>query len=339
MKVLVCGGAGYIGSHSCVALAGRGHEVVVFDSLVNSSAVVIDRIESLVGRPIPFVRGDVRDPGLLESVLSQGFDAVIHFAALKAVAESCADPLTYFDNNIAGSISLLRAMTSQRVRKLVFSSSATVYGDPAAVPIPESAPLRANNPYGRSKLVVEQLIGDLCAAQPDFQACLLRYFNPAGAHPSGMLGESPQGSPNNLMPFVSQVAVGKRAELEVFGADYPTRDGTGVRDYIHVMDLAQAHVLAVERLAGSGQPGCEAFNLGAGRGYSVLEIIRAFELASGRQVPFRIVDRRPGDIAEAWADPAHARAELGWEAQLSLARICEDSWRWQSMNPDGFVSP
>ena len=336
MKILVCGGVGYIGSHTCVALLDRGHQVVIYDNLVNSSRVAVERIGQLVGAPVEFVEGDIRDRAKLELVLADGIDAVIHFAALKSVGESCAQPLAYFENNISGTITLLQAMESAGVNRLVFSSSATVYGDPDTVPIAEDAPLRATNPYGRSKLVMEQLIGDLCASRQTFHALLLRYFNPVGAHPSGRIGEDPAGIPNNLMPYVAQVAVGQRQRLRVYGGDYPTRDGTGVRDYIHVMDLASAHVDAVEHLA--VQSGCTTLNLGTGRGYSVLEVVRAFEVASGRPVPYDIVERRPGDVAEVWADPSRAHTVLGWRAQCDLARMCEDAWRWQSNNPDGYMS-
>ena len=336
MKILVCGGVGYIGSHTCVALIDRGHQVVIYDNLVNSSRVAVERIGELVGAPVVFVEGDIRDRAKLALVLADGIDAVIHFAALKAVGESCEQPLAYFENNISGTITLLQAMESAGVDRLVFSSSATVYGDPETVPITEDAPLRVTNPYGRSKLVVEQLIGDLCASRPAFNAVLLRYFNPAGAHPSGRIGEDPAGIPNNLMPYVAQVAVGQRERLRVFGGDYPTRDGTGVRDYIHVMDLARAHVDAVEHLA--VQSGCTTLNLGTGCGYSVLEVVRAFEVASGRPVPYDIVERRPGDVAEVWADPSRAHTVLGWRAECDLARMCEDAWRWQSNNPNGYMS-
>ncbi|MDR7098308.1 UDP-glucose 4-epimerase [Lysobacter niabensis] len=334
MKILVCGGAGYIGSHTCVALAQRGHEVVIYDSLVNSSPIVVERIRELAGQPVAFHQGDIRDTAHLQSVLADGFHAVIHFAALKAVGESCEQPLAYFENNISGTISLLKAMATTGVHHLVFSSSATVYGSPDAVPITEDASLRVTNPYGRTKLVMEDLIRDLCVADPRFNAMLLRYFNPVGAHPSGRLGEDPAGIPNNLMPYISQVAIGRRAKLSVFGGNYPTPDGTGVRDYIHVMDLAEAHVHAVERLR-PGQ-GCQALNLGTGRGVSVLELVRAFEWASGRTVPYAIVDRRPGDVAECWADPSRAAEVLGWRAQYDVRRMCEDAWRWQTANPDGY---
>ncbi|NCT67336.1 MAG: UDP-glucose 4-epimerase GalE [Rhodanobacteraceae bacterium] len=333
MKILVTGGAGYIGSHTCVALLERGHDVVVLDNFANSSRVAVERIAELAGRPVALVEGDVRDRVLLERVLAHDIEAVIHFAALKAVGESCAQPLRYFDNNIGGTITLLQAMAATGVAHLVFSSSATVYGAQRRVPVAEDAPLSVTNPYGRTKLVMEQLIGDACAADPSFAAVLLRYFNPVGAHSSGRIGEDPRGEPNNLMPYVAQVAVGRREFLSVFGGDYPTRDGTGVRDYIHVTDLAEAHVKAVE-LPHSG--GCLALNLGTGRGCSVLELVAAFEQASGRPVPYRIVARRPGDIAELWADPTRAQAVLGWRARHDLQRMCTDAWRWQSTHPDGF---
>lgn len=333
MKILVCGGAGYIGSHTCVALLERGHDVVVYDNLSNSSRVSIARIQELGGRPVTFVEGDIRDGARLRETLAGGVDAVIHFAALKAVGESCEQPLRYFDNNITGTITLLQAMQEAGVERLVFSSSATVYGDPDTLPITEDASLRVTNPYGRTKLVMEELIRDVSRSRPAFNAVLLRYFNPVGAHSSGRMGEDPSGVPNNLLPYVAQVAVGRRERLSVFGGDYPTRDGTGVRDYIHVMDLAEAHVAAVELPAGSG---CQALNLGTGQGYSVLELVAAFEQASGRPVPYVIVDRRPGDVAECWADPSRAQVVLGWAARRDLAQMCADAWRWQSSHPNGF---
>ncbi len=336
MRVLVCGGAGYIGSHTCVALAERGHEVVVVDNFCNSSPAVGKRLQRITGQAPNLVRLDIRDAEALGSLFSNDrFDAVIHFAALKAVGESCEKPLDYFDNNIAGTIVLLKAMQAAGVRRLVFSSSATVYGDPASVPIDEDAALSATNPYGRTKLVMEQLIGDVCAADRAWQAISLRYFNPVGAHPSGLIGESPNGIPNNLMPYICQVAVGKRERLQVFGGDWPTIDGTGVRDYIHVMDLAQAHVHALEAL--DGVQGHLPLNLGVGRGVSVLELVRAFEAASGRAVPYAIVDRRAGDVAEVYADPARAERILGWRATHDVDDMCRDAWRWQSMNPDGYT--
>ena len=336
MRVLVCGGAGYIGSHTCVALAERGHEAAILDNFSNSSPTVLARIAALTGRAPALHRADIRDARALADVFAQGrFDAVIHFAALKAVGESCEKPLAYFDNNIAGTLVLLQAMRDAGVSRLVFSSSATVYGEPDAVPIDEDAPLSATNPYGRTKLVAEQLIGDVCAADPALRAISLRYFNPVGAHPSGTMGESPSGVPNNLMPYVCQVAVGRRAQLQVYGGDWPTVDGTGVRDYIHVMDLAEAHVHAIERI--DGVRGHLPLNVGVGRGISVLQLVRAFEAASGRTVPYRIVERRQGDVAEVYADPARAADVLGWRAQRDVDAMCRDAWRWQSMNPAGYV--
>lgn len=333
MRILVTGGAGYIGSHTCVALAEAGHDVTLYDNFCNSSPRAVARIEELAPRRVQAVEGDIRDRPRLEAALA-GMDAVIHFAALKAVGESCAQPLRYFDNNIGGTIVLLQAMAAAGVGRLVFSSSATVYGDAEQVPVAEDAPLSVTNPYGRTKLVMEQLIGDVCAAEPAFRAVLLRYFNPVGAHPSGRIGEDPRGEPANVMPYITQVAIGRRPELRIFGGDWPTPDGTGVRDYIHVMDLALAHVRAVELESGAG---CRALNLGTGQGHSVLELVRAFEQASGRQVPYRIVDRRPGDVAALWADPAHAEAVLGWRAGRSLAQMCADAWRWQQASPDGYT--
>ena len=337
MRVLVCGGAGYIGSHTCVVLAERGHEVVVADNFCNSSPVVLERLAQLTGRAPDARNVDVRDAVALAALFAeQRFDAVIHFAALKAVGESCEQPLAYFDNNISGTISLLRAMRHAGVGRLVFSSSATVYGEPQSVPIDEDAPLSSTNPYGRTKLVMEQLIGDVCVADPGLQAISLRYFNPVGAHPSGLIGEAPNGVPNNLMPYICQVATGKRERLQIFGGDWPTVDGTGVRDYIHVMDLARAHAHALEAL--EGVRGHLPLNLGAGRGISVLQLLRAFEAASGRKIPYRIVDRRAGDVAEVYADPARAQRLLGWRTELDVDAMCRDAWRWQSANPDGYVA-
>ncbi|AIF47939.1 UDP-galactose-4-epimerase [Dyella japonica A8] len=333
MKVLVCGGAGYIGSHTCVTLLERGYDVLIFDSLVNSSELTVERISTLGGAKARFVRGDIRDRDALDAVMSVGIDAVFHFAGLKTVGESYENPLTYFENNIAGTITLLQAMQAAGVKKLVFSSSATVYGDPERMPIAEDAALRVKNPYGRTKLVMEQLIGELCDADPAFSAILLRYFNPAGAHPSGHLGEDPGGTPSNLVPYVAQVAAGLHDHLSIFGHDYPTHDGTGVRDYIHVMDLADAHVKALGIM---DHGGCMAMNLGTGRGYSVLDVVEAFEHASGRPVPYQFVERRAGDVAEAWADPSLAERTLGWRARFGLPRMCEDAWRWQSAHPYGY---
>jgi len=327
MNLLVTGGAGYIGSHTCVLLLEAGHTVTVIDNLCNSSATALERVQELAGKPLRFVEGDIRNPDVLARAFAGGIDAVIHFAALKAVGESCEQPLRYFDNNIGGTIALMQAMQDHGVHHLVFSSSATVYGQPDQVPVTEDAPLRVTNPYGRSKLVMEDLIRDWCAARPQSSAVLLRYFNPAGAHPGGRLGEDPRGVPNNLVPYVSQVAAGKLERLQVFGGDYPTRDGTGVRDYIHVMDLAAAHVMAVGYM--SDRQGCETFNLGTGHGFSVLEIIRMFERVSGRQVPFDVVGRRPGDIAALTANPVKAETVLGWVRKFDLEDICRDAWRWQ----------
>jgi UDP-glucose 4-epimerase len=337
MKILVTGGAGYIGSHTCVVLLEAGHDVTVIDNLCNSSAIALERVQELAGKSLRFVQGDVRNRSDLDKAFEGGVEAVIHFAALKAVGESCEQPLRYFDNNIGGTISLMQAMEAHQVRRLVFSSSATVYGQPDSVPVKEDAPLRVTNPYGRTKLVMEELIRDWCAAQPEASAVLLRYFNPVGAHPSGRIGEDPRGVPNNLMPYIAQVAVGRREKLQVFGSDYPTPDGTGIRDYLHVMDLADAHVKAVDFAA--AHPGCEVFNLGTGRGYSVLEVVRAFEAASGRAVPLDIVARRAGDVAELTADPAKARSgeHLGWVAACGIEAMCRDAWRWQQDNPSGFA--
>ena len=337
MHILVTGGAGYIGSHTCVALLEAGHQVTVVDNLCNSSEVALERVHQITGKPLRLARFDVRERLEMELILRNGIDAVIHFAALKAVGESCAQPLEYFDNNIGGTIALLQAMQRTGVGTLVFSSSATVYGQAQAMPVTEDAPLGCTNPYGRSKLVMEQLIGDCCRARPEMGAVLLRYFNPVGAHPSGRIGEDPRGVPNNLMPYVAQVAVGRREQLQVFGNDYPTVDGTGVRDYIHVMDLAEAHVRALE--FGAAHRGTHAINVGTGRGYSVLELVRAFEQASGRKVPYEIVGRRAGDVAELWASPQRAEDLLGWKARHDLARMCEDTWRWQSQNPQGMGKP
>ncbi|TVT45545.1 MAG: UDP-glucose 4-epimerase GalE [Denitromonas halophila] len=334
--ILVTGGAGYIGSHTCVALLAAGHEVVVVDNFSNSNPEALARVGQIAGRPVATVHEvDIRDRAGLDAVFAaQPVDAVIHFAGLKAVGESVQKPHAYYDNNVAGTLVLLEVMAARGVKRMVFSSSATVYGDPASVPIREDFPTAPTNPYGRTKWMLEFILQDVAAADADWQMALLRYFNPVGAHPSGLIGEDPNGIPNNLMPYVSQVAVGKLAELGVFGDDYPTADGTGVRDYIHVVDLAIGHVRAVERLmAGAG---VLTLNLGTGRGYSVLEVVKAFERASGRPVPYRIAPRRPGDIAQCYADPALALAELGWRAEHDLADMCADAWRWQSGNPDGY---
>ena len=338
MRVLVCGGTGYIGSHACVVLAERGHDLVVADNFSNSSPQVLDRLQRILGRPLAFERVDLRDREATRRLLRDGgFDAVLHFAALKAVGESCERPLDYFDNNIAGTIHLLQAMQEAGVKRLVFSSSATVYGDPDRVPVREDAALRVTNPYGRTKLVMEELISDLCASDPSFHAAVLRYFNPVGAHASGLIGEDPSGIPNNLMPYICQVAVGRREKLSVFGGDWPTVDGTGVRDYIHVVDLARAHADALDALEREGRG--FTVNLGAGQGVSVLQLVQAFERASGRAVPYEIVARRAGDVAEVYADPALANGLLRWRTELDVDAMCRDAWRWQSMNPQGFADP
>ncbi|MBL8504652.1 MAG: UDP-glucose 4-epimerase GalE [Rhodocyclaceae bacterium] len=333
-SILVTGGAGYIGSHTVVELLGAGHEVTVVDNFCNSAPAVPERIARIAGRMPVFVKADVRDRAALQS-LFQGrhYDAVIHFAGLKAVGESVAEPLRYYDNNVGGSLTLFETMAQYGLRTVVFSSSATVYGDPASVPIREDFPVAPTNPYGRSKLMVEEILREAAAADPRWRVALLRYFNPVGAHASGLIGEDPNGVPNNLMPFISQVAVGRREALSVWGDDYPTPDGTGVRDYIHVVDLARGHLAALGHLPDSG---VLTANLGTGRGYSVLEMVRAFEQASGRKVAYRIAARRPGDVAACYADPSLAAERLGWRAQLDLSRMCADTWRWQSQNPQGY---
>jgi UDP-glucose 4-epimerase len=328
MKILVTGGMGYIGSHTCVELMKAGHEVVVVDNLSNAQAVVQQRVERIAGKPIVFANVDIRDRAGLEAVFSaHQVDAVIHFAGLKAVGESVEQPLRYYDNNVNGSVMLFETMAKFGVKTIVFSSSATVYGDPASVPILENFPLSATNPYGRSKLMVEDILRDLSKAQPEWRIALLRYFNPVGAHESGLIGEEPNGIPNNLVPYIAQVANGQREKLSVYGGDWPTPDGTGLRDYIHVVDLAIGHVKTLAKLAQA--PGTVTYNLGTGRGNSVLEMIKAFEAASGKVIPFQVVARRAGDIAKCYADPAKARDELGWTAERDIAQMCADSWRYQ----------
>ena len=336
MKVLVTGGAGYIGSHTCVELMQAGHEAVIFDNLCNSHRAVLGRIARIVGRTPEFTNADVRDPAAVREVFARHrFDAVIHFAGLKAVGGAVEKPIEYYDNNVQGALTLCRAMAEAGVGALVFSSSATVYGSASSVPIREDAPLGPTNPYGHSKLMVERILGDLAASEPAaWRIALLRYFNPAGAHASGLIGEDPQGIPNNLMPNIAQVAVGVRDTLRVFGSDYPTRDGTGVRDYIHVVDLARGHLAALETMQRERRG--FTVNLGTGRGISVLEAVRAFERASGRPIPIERVARRAGDVAECYADPALAQKVLGWKAAHSLEDMCRDAWRWQSMNPQGY---
>ena len=335
MKVLVTGGAGYIGSHTTIELLKAGHEVVVLDNLSNSVCHAVEAIRSLAKNDVPFVEGDVRDAKCLDTVLSEaGFDAVFHFAALKAVGESTVEPLRYYDNNVTGTTCLVNRMAAHAIKTLVFSSSASVYGNPSSMPIGETCPPDPQSPYARTKLVIENLLRDLQAADPEWRISILRYFNAVGAHPSGAIGEDPAGIPNNLLPFVAQVAVGRRERLNVFGDDYPTPDGTGIRDYLHVVDLARGHIKAFEHLAVNR--GISVHNLGTGVGHSVLEVVRAFERACGRPIPYRAVDRRDGDVGLSYADPTKARDELGWTAEYDLARICEDLWRWQSTHPHGF---
>jgi UDP-glucose 4-epimerase len=334
--ILVTGGTGYIGSHTCVTLAQAGHDIVILDNLSNSRASVIDRLEALCGKRPQFTQGDIRDAALLDRIFADHpIRAVIHFAGLKAVGESVEKPLEYYDNNVRGTLELLAAMRRASVKTLVFSSSATVYGDAASVPIREDFPRSATNPYGRSKIIIEDILADLHHAEPDWRIARLRYFNPVGAHESGQIGEDPQGIPNNLMPYIAQVAIGRRVHLNIFGNDYPTPDGTGIRDYIHVVDLAEGHIAALNYLS----PQYSALipqrlslitvNLGTGQGYSVLEMIAAFEQASGRRVPYRFAPRRPGDIARCWADPTLAGQLLGWKATRGLEAMCADAWRWQ----------
>lgn len=335
MRVLVTGGAGYIGSHTCVELLTAGYEIIVVDSLVNSRAEAVRRIEELSSRKFPFYKVDLLDKAGLDKIFqAEAVDAVIHFAGLKAVGESVAMPLRYYMNNITGSLVLLETMSQHGVKNLVFSSSATVYGDPASLPITEDFPLQPSNPYGRAKAMLEQIMRDLFHADPEMNIALLRYFNPVGAHPTGRIGEDPKGVPNNLVPYIAQVAVGKLEELQVFGNDYSTPDGTGVRDYIHIMDLATGHMKALEKLAAN--PGLVTYNLGTGRGYSVLEMVDAFSEAAGKKIPYRIVGRRPGDIASCYADPSKAERELSWKATRDIQAMCADTWRWQKLNPRGY---
>jgi UDP-glucose 4-epimerase len=333
--ILVTGGAGYIGSHTVVELMKTGHQVVIVDNLCNSSAKVLDRVEALAGKNFSFVQADVRDSAALDRLFAEHrIDGVIHFAGLKAVGESVAQPLHYFDNNIGSTLALLQAMDRAGVRRIVFSSSATVYGDPEQVPITESSRLQVTNPYGRTKLMCEHFLRDLQVSDPRWQVAILRYFNPVGAHISGTIGEHPNGIPNNLMPFITQVAVGQREFLSIFGQDYPTPDGTGVRDYIHVVDLAQGHLAALNYL--QQQQASITVNLGTGRGVSVKELADTFSRVTGVPVPYRFVDRRPGDVAACYADTRLAQEALGWQAQLGVERMCQDAWRWQSQNPKGY---
>ncbi len=337
MSILVSGGAGYIGSHTCVELLEAGYDIVVADNLCNSSAEAVRRVEKITGKPAPFVEAELCDRGQVEALFDRYPDisAVIHFAGLKAVGESVRKPLEYYSNNLGSTLNLLHVMRERGVRDFVFSSSATVYGSSAPVPYREELPTGdTTNPYGTTKLFIERILTDLCAADPSWNVALLRYFNPIGAHPSGLIGEDPNGIPNNLMPYIAQVAVGKLDKVHVYGDDYPTADGTGVRDYIHVVDLARGHVAALRKLA----EGCGLFicNLGTGHGYSVMDVLHAFEKACGKTLPYVVDPRRAGDLPAFWADPARAKRELGWEAQYGIEDMCASSWKWQSMNPDGY---
>lgn len=336
-KILVTGGAGYIGSHTLIELIAAGFTPVVYDNLSNSSPASLARVQQIVGQSIEFIEGDILDTQLLaKTFAAHDFTAVIHFAGLKAVGESVAKPLWYYQNNVAGTLNLLDAMTNAQVKNLIFSSSATVYGDPEALPIVESSPRSATNPYGQSKLMIEYMLEDLAKADSHWQLISLRYFNPIGAHHTGTIGENPNGIPNNLMPYVSQVAVGKLPQLSVFGNDYDTVDGTGVRDYIHVVDLAKGHVAALQYLEHQTQLGFEPINLGTGKGTSVLELVNAFIKTTGQPVPYSIAPRRPGDIASCYASSDKAKHLLGWQAQFDIERMCADTWRWQSQNPNGY---
>lgn len=335
MNVLVTGGAGYIGSHTCVQLLDANHEVIIVDNLCNSSSEAVNRVARITGKNPIFYEKDLRDEAALDDIFSKHqIDTVIHFAGLKAVGESVAIPLTYYENNIGSTLNLCKIMAKHKVKKLVFSSSATVYGNPKTVPIQEDFPLSCTNPYGRTKLMIEEILRDLSISDHEWDIALLRYFNPVGAHKSGEIGEDPKGIPNNLMPYISQVAIGKLECLSVFGDDYETPDGTGVRDYIHVLDLANGHLKALEKLQSS--PGVVTYNLGTGHGYSVLDMVHAFEKAIGKPLPYKICERRPGDIAACYADPTKAELELGFKAIHSLEEMCQDTWNWQQKNPNGY---
>lgn len=337
-RVLLTGGAGYIGSHTAVELLEKDFEIVIYDNLVNSSKIALDRIRKITGKDFKFYKADILDTDFLRKVLTEEkIDVVIHFAALKAVGESVKKPLEYYHNNLTGTLSLLKAMVDTNVKKIIFSSSATVYGDPETTPITEDFPKGAcTNPYGWSKSFMEQIMTDLNTADPDFKVVLLRYFNPIGAHKSGLIGEDPKGIPNNLLPYISQVAVGKLDYLHVYGDDYDTHDGTGIRDYIHVVDLAKGHVLAVEKI--DELKGVEIINLATGNGYSVLDVLHAFEKACGKKIPYKIEERRAGDIDKCFADPSYAKKVIGWQAQNGIDEMCQDAWRWQKMNPNGYES-
>ena len=337
MSVLVCGGAGYIGSHTCVELIQEGYDIVVADNLSNSCREAVRRVEQITGKAVPFIEAELCDPAQVEAMFAAhpDIDAVIHFAGLKAVGESVRKPLEYYTNNLVSTLVLLNVMRKHGVNNFIFSSSATVYGDPASVPIREDFPTGGTtNPYGTTKLFQEKILMDYCAAAPELNVALLRYFNPIGAHESGLIGEDPNGIPNNLVPYIAQVAVGKLEKLHVYGNDYPTPDGTGVRDYIHVVDLAKGHVAALKKL----ETGCGLFvcNLGTGKGYSVLDVLHAYEKACGKKLPYVVDPRRPGDIAECYAEPKKALEEMGWKAELGIEEMCASSWKWQSMNPNGY---
>ncbi len=334
MTVLITGGAGFIGSHTCVEFIAAGHDVVIYDNFENSNPIAVERIAAITGKTVPCVTGDIRDQPHLEAVLQDyNCQAVVHFAGLKAVGESAVKPLAYYENNVQGSLALLKAMQSCGIYKFIFSSSATVYGTPEFLPYTEDHPLQAMNPYGRTKLMIEDMLRDLYASDPKWSIAILRYFNPVGAHESGLIGEDPQGIPNNLMPFITQVATGRREKLSIFGGDYETRDGTGVRDYIHVVDLAQGHLAAYDFLK---IPGCTAINLGTGQGQSVLEVVGAFEHMSNQKVPYEIVPRRAGDLPEFYAQTDFAQKTLGWRAKKDLREMCKDTWNWASKNPQGY---
>ena len=336
MSILVTGGAGFIGSHTCVELLNAGYDTIILDNPCNSKSESVKRIKEITGKDVKFYECDIRDREGLDKIFAENnIEAVIHFAGLKAVGESCAKPLEYYDNNIGGTVILCEAMAAAGCKKIVFSSSATVYGSENPSPLKEDMPEgKTTNPYGTTKLYIERVLKDTCISDGEWSVCLLRYFNPIGAHKSGRIGEDPNGIPNNLVPYIAQVAIGRREFLSVFGSDYDTPDGTGVRDYIHVVDLALGHIKAVEKVL--AEKSCSTYNLGTGTGYSVLDVVKAFEKASGRTVAYKIVDRRPGDIATCYSDPSKAKEELGWVATRGIDEMCEDSWRWQSMNPNGF---
>jgi len=335
MNILVTGGAGYIGSHTVLELLNAGHQVLVIDNLSNSKYESLKRVQDITGKKLTFYKADLLNRGKIDEIFSShNIDSVIHFAGFKSVGESVEKPLLYYHNNITSTLYLCEIMKKNNVKNIVFSSSATVYGDPETVPITENFPVSATNPYGRTKLFIEYILKDVYRSDNTWNIALLRYFNPVGAHKSGLIGEDPNDIPNNLMPYISQVAVGKLKELSVFGNNYPTSDGTGVRDYIHVVDLATGHLKALEKLSSS--PGCVIYNLGTGNGYSVFDMIKAFENATGKKIPYKITGRRPGDVASCYADPTKAEQELGWKATRGIREMCEDAWRWQSKNPDGY---